>query len=72
MTNLVLRVPGVAVRDKTLATSKPGYQAQVEGTNAFIPFLPRNEVWTSRRGASDDGTGRTPFQSEGSGATDRS
>jgi steroid 5-alpha reductase family enzyme len=41
MTFLLVRVSGVAMLEKTLATSKPGYREYVERTPAFIPWFPR-------------------------------
>jgi len=38
---LLVRVSGVAMLEKSLKSSKPGYKAYVERTNAFIPWLPR-------------------------------
>jgi steroid 5-alpha reductase family enzyme len=44
MTLLLLRVSGVALLEKTLATTKPGYKEYVESTNAFIPWFPRKKA----------------------------
>lgn len=41
MTILLLRVSGVALLEKGLAESKPEYRDYVEGTSAFVPWLPR-------------------------------
>jgi steroid 5-alpha reductase family enzyme len=41
MTGMLLRVSGVALLEKTLATTKPGYREYVESTSAFIPWFPR-------------------------------
>ena len=41
MTAMLLRVSGVTLLEKTLTTTKPGYQEYVESTSAFIPWLPR-------------------------------
>jgi steroid 5-alpha reductase family enzyme len=41
MTFLLVRVSGVALLEKTLKDAKPGYQAYIESTSAFIPWLPR-------------------------------
>jgi steroid 5-alpha reductase family enzyme len=41
MTFLLLRVSGVALLEKGLAASKPGYAAYVERTSAFLPRPPR-------------------------------
>lgn len=40
MTLFLLRVSGVALLEKTLET-RPGYQAYIERTSAFIPWFPR-------------------------------
>lgn len=41
MTLLLRNVSGVAMLEKTLRNSKPGYQEYVESTNAFIPWFPK-------------------------------
>jgi steroid 5-alpha reductase family enzyme len=41
MTGMLLRVSGVVLLEKTLATTKPGYREYVESTSAFIPWFPR-------------------------------
>jgi steroid 5-alpha reductase family enzyme len=41
MTLLLVRVSGVTLLEKTLATSKPGYKEYVEATSAFVPWFPR-------------------------------
>lgn len=41
MSLLLRNVSGVALLEKTLVDSKPGYRQYVESTNAFIPWLPR-------------------------------
>jgi len=41
MTALLLRVSGVALLEKTLATTKPAYREYVQSTSAFIPWFPR-------------------------------
>ena len=41
MTGMLLRVSGVTLLEKTLATTKPGYKEYVESTSAFIPWFPR-------------------------------
>jgi steroid 5-alpha reductase family enzyme len=48
MTFLLLRVTGVALLEKSLKEVKPGYEAYVQNTNAFIPWFPR-------KGSSDSG-----------------
>jgi steroid 5-alpha reductase family enzyme len=41
MTFLLMRVSGVALLEKALAKTKPGYEAYVARTNAFFPWFPR-------------------------------
>ncbi len=41
MTNLLLRVSGVALLEKSLKDSKPGYKEYVERTSAFFPLPPK-------------------------------
>jgi steroid 5-alpha reductase family enzyme len=41
MTALIIKVSGVALLEKTLNTSKPGYQEYVRRTSAFIPWFPK-------------------------------
>jgi steroid 5-alpha reductase family enzyme len=41
MTLLLHNVSGVAMLEKTLKDTKPGYQEYVESTNAFIPWFPK-------------------------------
>jgi steroid 5-alpha reductase family enzyme len=41
MTLMLLRVSGVALLEKTLTTTKPGYREYVESTSAFVPWFPR-------------------------------
>ena len=43
MTLLLLRVSGVALLEKTLANTKPGYQEYIETTSAFVPWFPRKK-----------------------------
>jgi len=38
---MLLRVSGVALLEKTLTTTKPGYREYVESTSAFVPWFPR-------------------------------
>ncbi len=40
MTALIIKVSGVALLEKTLNTTKPGYQEYVRKTSAFIPWFP--------------------------------
>jgi steroid 5-alpha reductase family enzyme len=41
MTLLLVRVSGVALLEKALRYSKPGYAEYMERTPAFVPWLPR-------------------------------
>jgi len=41
MTVLLVRVSGVALLEKTLVDTKPGYREYARTTNAFLPWLPR-------------------------------
>ena len=41
MTLFLVRVSGVALLEKTLATAKPGYAEYIRQTSAFIPWFPR-------------------------------
>ena len=41
MTLLLRNISGVSMLEKTLKTTKPGYQVYVETTNAFFPWFPK-------------------------------
>ncbi len=41
MTYLLLRVSGVAMLEKSMKETKPGYEEYVEQTSAFVPWFPR-------------------------------
>jgi steroid 5-alpha reductase family enzyme len=41
MTFLLVRVSGVAMLQKSLKSSKPGYEEYIRSTSAFIPWFPR-------------------------------
>jgi len=41
MTLLLVRVSGVALLEKTLIETKPGYRQYAETTRAFVPWFPR-------------------------------
>jgi len=41
MTALIIKVSGVALLEKSLNETKPGYREYVEKTSAFIPWFPR-------------------------------
>lgn len=43
MTLLLIRVSGVALLEKTLKETKPGYREYVENTSAFFPMMPRKK-----------------------------
>ena len=42
MTLFLVRVSGVALLEKTLVHTKPGYREYVENTSAFVPWFPRS------------------------------
>ncbi len=42
MTILLMKISGVALLEKTLKNTKPGYEDYVRRTNAFIPWFPKN------------------------------
>ena len=44
MTLFLIRVSGVALLEKTLANTKPGYREYVETTSAFVPWFPRKRT----------------------------
>ena len=44
MTWLLLQVSGVAMLERTLKNTKPGYDDYVKSTNAFIPWIPKRIV----------------------------
>ncbi len=44
MTYLLRRVSGVAMLERTLRETKPGYAAYMARTNAFFPGLPKNAI----------------------------
>ena len=46
MTFFLRQVSGVAMLEKTLKNTKPGFQEYVETTNAFIPWFPRKKNGT--------------------------
>jgi steroid 5-alpha reductase family enzyme len=41
MTGLLIKVSGVALLEKTLTKTKPGYSGYVRRTSAFFPWMPR-------------------------------
>ncbi len=41
MTALIIKVSGVAILEKSLNTTKPGYQEYVRKTSVFIPWFPK-------------------------------
>lgn len=42
MTFLLLRVSGVALLERTLSQTKPGYERYIATTNAFFPWWPKS------------------------------
>jgi len=44
MTFLLLRVSGVAMLERGLAQTKPGYREYMQTTSAFIPWMPRKQA----------------------------
>ena len=42
MTFLLMKVSGVAMLERTLTKSKPGYEEYMAQTNAFFPWFPKN------------------------------
>lgn len=58
MTGLLLRVSGVALLERTLKETKPGYREYVESTSAFVPWFPRRPKVTSspQKGEQSDGS----------------
>lgn len=43
MTLLLVRVSGVALLEKTLTKTKPGYEEYLKNTSAFIPWFPKSK-----------------------------
>jgi steroid 5-alpha reductase family enzyme len=41
MTLMLLKISGVAMLEKTIATRRPGYEEYVRRTSAFVPRPPR-------------------------------
>jgi steroid 5-alpha reductase family enzyme len=41
MTVLLVRVSGVALLEKTLVETKPGYREYAQTTSTFLPWFPR-------------------------------
>jgi steroid 5-alpha reductase family enzyme len=41
MTLFLIKVSGVALLEKTLAQTKPGYQEYMDSTSTFIPWFPK-------------------------------
>jgi steroid 5-alpha reductase family enzyme len=44
MTALLVRVSGVALLERTLKETKPGYREYVESTSAFVPWFPKRRA----------------------------
>jgi steroid 5-alpha reductase family enzyme len=43
MIYLIIKISGVALLEKTLNKTKPGYKEYIESTNAFIPWFPKKK-----------------------------
>ena len=43
MIYLIINISGVAMLEKSLKKTKPGYKEYVESTNAFIPWFPKKQ-----------------------------
>jgi steroid 5-alpha reductase family enzyme len=41
MTALIIKVSGVALLEKSLHHSKPGYQEYIRKTSSFLPWFPK-------------------------------
>jgi len=52
MTGLLVKVSGVALLEKTMANTKPGYKEYIETTSAFIPWFPKKVKSQTNNGAS--------------------
>jgi len=44
MTYSLLKLSGVALQEKTLAASRPGYAEYMHATPAFVPWFPRRRL----------------------------
>lgn len=44
MTLFLVKVSGVALLEKTMKDTKPGYREYMENTSAFIPWIPKNNA----------------------------
>jgi steroid 5-alpha reductase family enzyme len=44
LTFLLLKVSGVALLERSLVKTRPGYQAYMKKTSAFIPWFPKNKA----------------------------
>ncbi|PKO00019.1 MAG: hypothetical protein CVU42_06165 [Chloroflexi bacterium HGW-Chloroflexi-4] len=49
MTLFLIKVSGVALLEKTLNETKPGYREYMESTSAFIPWIPRKSSKTEAK-----------------------
>ena len=43
VTMVLLKMTGIPLTEKTIASTRPGYREYVERTNAFIPWFPKKE-----------------------------
>ncbi|MCT4601455.1 MAG: DUF1295 domain-containing protein [Marinifilum sp.] len=44
MTYLIIKISGVAMLERSLATDKPQYKEYIEKTNAFFPWFPKKQA----------------------------
>ncbi|UCC54100.1 MAG: DUF1295 domain-containing protein [Anaerolineaceae bacterium] len=54
MTYLLRRVSGVAMLERTLRETKPGYAAYMSRTNAFFPGLPKDAIENAQERSNED------------------
>jgi steroid 5-alpha reductase family enzyme len=59
MTILLLKVSGVALLEQTIAERRPEYRRYMESTNAFIPWLPRQNPTPAGEQANRASAGRS-------------
>ena len=43
ITVVLLKMTGVALMERTIVDTRPGYREYIQRTNAFIPWFPRKE-----------------------------
>lgn len=46
ITTVLLKMTGVALMEKAIVSTRPGYREYIRTTNAFIPWFPKKEVRT--------------------------